>query len=83
VARFAPYILLYLDIEFLYSSPHFSRQGIASELFNTAKSHLAKNGVTKLSTDASLEAMPLFKAKGFEIIQEQQVERHGKILPDL
>jgi putative acetyltransferase len=65
-------------IEFLYSSPHFSRQGIASELFDTAKSNLTKDGVSKLSTDASLEAMPFFKSKGFEIVEEQQVERHGQ-----
>ena len=65
-------------IDFLYSSPRFSRQGVASELFNAAKSHLANNGVSKLSTDASLEAMPFFKSKAFEILEEQQVERLGQ-----
>jgi putative acetyltransferase len=65
-------------IEFLYSSPHFSRQGVASQLFEAARSQLSEHGVTKLSTDASLEAMPFFKSKNFEIVEEQQVERHGQ-----
>lgn len=66
-------------IDFLYSSPRHSRQGVASQLFDEAISKLSDTGVTKLSTDASLEAVPFFKTKGLVIVEKQQVERHGQV----
>jgi len=64
-------------IEFLFTSPAFSRQGVASALFEAAARRLHVMGTNKLSTDASLEARPFFEAKGFRTVEEQVVERNG------
>lgn len=65
-------------IAFLYSSPQFNRQGVASELFDHAKSNLAALQVTTLFTDASLEAKSFFETKGLMVLEAQQVERDGE-----
>src|SRR5690606_36227846 len=64
-------------IEFLFTSPAFSRQGVASALFEAAPQRLHSMGATKLATDASLEARPFFEAKGFRTVEEHVVERNG------
>ncbi|GBO85685.1 hypothetical protein A6779_13535 [Marinobacter adhaerens] len=64
-------------IEFLFTAPSFSRRGVASLLYKAASQRLAARGVTKLTTDASLEARPFFKYQGFKVVGEQTVEREG------
>ena len=64
-------------IEFLYTSPAFSRQGVASRLYVAATRRLHAKRVTSFSTDASLEACPFFEAMGFKVVEEQLIERSG------
>nr|WP_228289955.1 GNAT family N-acetyltransferase [Marinobacter salsuginis] len=64
-------------IEFLFTAPSFSRRGVASLLYKAASQRLAASGVTKLTTDASLEARPFFESQGFKVVGEQTVERNG------
>ncbi|WP_027854171.1 GNAT family N-acetyltransferase [Marinobacterium litorale] len=64
-------------IDLLYTSPRFSRRGVASALYEAAVRRLLSIGVQELSTEASLEARPFFQAKGFGIVEEQLVERQG------
>ena len=49
-------------IEFLFTSPAFSRKGVASKLYEMAEQRLYLNGAKKLSADASIEARPFFES---------------------
>lgn len=64
-------------IEFLFISPAFSRNGVASRLYEVAVQNLHSKGVKTLSTEASIEALPFFESKGFRTVEEQVVERNG------
>lgn len=64
-------------IDLLYISPHIARQGIASVLYHEAEHQLITNGATELFTEASLVAAPFFAKHGFQIIEEQHVDRRG------
>ncbi len=64
-------------IEFLFTSPAFSRKGVASRLYEVALKILCSKGVETLSTEASIEARPFFESKGFNTVEEQVVERNG------
>ncbi|MFD0949175.1 GNAT family N-acetyltransferase [Paraperlucidibaca wandonensis] len=67
-------------IVFLYTSPTFSRKGVASQLYEITSRVLLANGVCSLSTEASIEARPFFESKGFNVVEEQVVERNGMLL---
>jgi len=67
-------------IEYLFTSPEFSRQGIASELYGVAYNMLRGKGIDKLTTAASLEARPFFERQGFQVIREETVIRSGVVL---
>jgi len=64
-------------IELLFTSPAFSRKGVASRLYEIAAQTLRARGVRSLSTEASIEARPFFESMGFNIVEEQVVERNG------
>lgn len=64
-------------IELLYTAPAFTRQGVASKLYQVAVQRLHAKGARKISTEASIEARPFFESMGFDIVEEQVVERNG------
>lgn len=64
-------------IEFLFTAPAFSRQGVASGLYSAAEKALSSMGVERLTTEASLEARPFFESVGFITVEEQVVARQG------
>lgn len=64
-------------IDLLYTSPVSCRRGVASALFRHAEIALADRGVSELSTEASLAARPFFERVGFEVTEEQRVQRRG------
>lgn len=61
-------------IDFLYVHNDFSRQGIASLIYENLKE---KSGFKKLLTHSSKTALSFFKSKGFKIIKENQIIRKG------
>lgn len=66
-------------VDLLYTSPMFARQGVASMLYRETERQLRSIGVASLFTEASLVAAPFFSAHGFEVVEEQRVERRGVI----
>ncbi len=64
-------------IALLFTSPAFSRRGVASRLYESAVRKCLAKGVTKLTTEASIEARPFFESKGFKVVEQQAVERNG------
>lgn len=64
-------------IEYLFTSPSFSRQGIATTLYAVAVDRLRSKGIDRLTTAASLEARPFFERHGFQIVKLETVLRNG------
>lgn len=65
----------YLDR--LYIHKDFQRQGIASAICDKLEE---QSDATQFETHASITARDFFAARGYEVVQEQQVERKGILL---
>lgn len=65
----------YLDR--LYVHRDFQRQGIASELCDRLEQAA---DAEKFTTHASITAKPFFEKRGYQVVQEQQVEKKGILL---
>lgn len=64
-------------IDLLFTSPAYCRRGFASTLLRHAETALAARGISALFTEASLTARPFFERFGFEVTEEQHVQRGG------
>ena len=65
----------YLD--HLYVRAGFLRRGIATALCDTLESTIPRKLYT---THASITSRPFFEARGYTVVKEQQVRRHGVLL---
>jgi putative acetyltransferase len=64
-------------LDLLFTHPTFARQGVAMRLYRRAESAMLAAGVSRVFTEASLAARPLFEHCGFEIDCEEIVECRG------
>lgn len=64
-------------IRMLYVLPQMSRRGVGSVLLADLLRKCRDSGWHHLTTDASRISQPLFTRFGFEIVEVEQVERHG------
>lgn len=65
----------YLDR--LYVSKDFQHQGVATALCDALE---AASDAPRFTTHASITAKPFFLHRGYRVVTEQQVERHGVLL---
>ena len=65
----------YLDMAFV--RPRFQRQGVASALHSVLEGRARALGLTRLDTEASLLAEPVFLRLGWQVIKRQDVVRRG------
>lgn len=80
--RTAGFVTLEPDghIDMLYVHAALQRQGIASKLLERVEISARSRGLARLFTEASITARPFFERRGFRVIQEQSVVRHGQKL---
>ncbi len=64
-------------VDLLFVNPQFERRGIGKALIDKACTWARKSGASKIFSDVSLAARPLFEAMGFQVVEEQTVERGG------
>lgn len=64
-------------ISFLYCSPDYSRQGIATAIYQQLEDEARRCGQTRLETDASRISRPLFEKHRFEVTSSEQILRSG------
>ena len=64
-------------IEYLYVTPQYSRQGVASLLYESLEDRLARAGVTEVSVESSIVARPFFATRGFFVTDVQDVFLSG------
>jgi putative acetyltransferase len=67
-------------IDFLYTSPHAVRRGVATTLLRQAEEEIQRRGVQTFFTEASRVAKPFFAHHGYRVEAEEWVERSGVCL---
>lgn len=65
----------YLDR--LYVHPAWQRRGVATALCDRLESRC---GAPRFYSHASITARPFFEGRGYQVVRERQVERHGILL---
>lgn len=68
----------YLD--HLYVHRDYQRLGIASCICDELERHAAQQGISVISVHASKTARSFFEQRGFLLLYENEVQRHGVIL---
>ncbi|MCH4058197.1 MAG: GNAT family N-acetyltransferase [Lactobacillaceae bacterium] len=58
----------------LYVAANYQHQGIATAICDQLEGQFAGHQIT---TQASITARPFFTQRGYQVLQEQQVQRHG------
>lgn len=67
-------------IDFLYTSPHAARRGVATALLRQAEEALQDQGVSTFFTEASRVAKPFFAHHGYRVEAEEWLDRGGVCL---
>lgn len=64
-------------IEMMFVHPSFGGRGVASALLEIVEEAALAQGVSRLSTEASITARPFFERRGFRVVAAQQVRCRG------
>ncbi len=64
-------------VDMLYVSPDHARRGVATALLHQIHESAASLGLTRLYTEASITARPLFEKHGFLVLESQDVNVRG------
>jgi putative acetyltransferase len=67
-------------LDFLFTHPDFTRQGVATRLCQAVEARLRAGGVARMVTEASVAARPFFDRFGFVLEAEEYVECRGQRL---
>lgn len=65
----------------LYVHPRYARHGVGTRLLAVAERRAARRGVTRVWLDATLTALPFYRARGYRRIRRHAVVRHGVPIP--
>jgi putative acetyltransferase len=68
----------YLDMLFVH--PVYQRRGVATALCEEIETAARMQGLSEISTEASITARPFFEWRGFSIVVPQFVEKRGQVL---
>jgi len=65
-------------VDCVYVHHEHQRRGVASGLLIRVEQEARRRRLTRLYSEASITALPLFKHQGFAVITEQEVEFRGE-----
>ena len=61
----------------LYVSSQMQGRGVATALADAMERRAAQQGASRMVSDVSITARPFFEHRGYRVVQEQTVVRHG------
>ncbi|BAZ69595.1 MAG: GNAT family N-acetyltransferase [Pelatocladus maniniholoensis HA4357-MV3] len=64
-------------IDCFYCHKDFQRMGVGSKLLDTLQTQAEELGIKRLFAEVSITAKAFFEHKGFQVINQQTVERRG------
>jgi len=67
-------------IDCMYALPEFQRQGVGSALYAHLLEQAEMKKMKRLYVEASFVARPFFEAKGFHLVEENQIDREGEVI---
>ncbi|MEM7123222.1 MAG: GNAT family N-acetyltransferase [Pseudomonadota bacterium] len=67
-------------VEMLFVAKDRQRRGVASALLAHAENEARAHGLSKMTTEASLTARPVFERHGYSVVKRQEVSRGGQTL---
>lgn len=67
-------------IDCFYVHPSAQRKGVGSALMDFLFDEVLRKAITSISAEVSVNARPFFEAKGFRVVAEQSILRHGVAL---
>ena len=67
----------------LYVHAEYQRRGIATTIMDRLELYVAEQNYVTIVTHASITAYPFFRDRNYQLVKEQQVERHGVFLKNM
>ena len=67
----------------LYVHAEYQRKGIATAIMDGLEPYPAEQNYATVVTHASITAYPFFRDRNYQLVKEQQVERHGVFLKNM
>lgn len=67
----------------LYVHAEYQRRGIATAIMDRLEQYVAEQNYATIMTHASITAYPFFRDRNYQLVKEQQVERHGVFLKNM
>jgi putative acetyltransferase len=64
-------------IDHLFCAPEVVGHGVASQLCDATEAAAREQGIIRLFVEASEPARRLFERRGFEVLERQELIRHG------
>ena len=61
----------------LYVSSQMQGRGVATALADAMERRAAQQGASRMVSDVSITARPFFEHRGYRVVEEQTVVRHG------
>ena len=61
----------------------YQRRGIATAIMDRLELYVAEQNYVTIVTHASITAYPFFGTGNYQLVKEQQVERHGVFLKNM
>ena len=68
------------NIDMVYTHKDFQGQGVATALLDQLEQEVLQNGGKRIELAASITARPFFEKRGYRLIRENEVLRHGVVL---
>ena len=67
-------------IDHLYVGAAHQQQGVASKLLAHTEAEIINNKASKIASDVSITALAFFKAKGYNVLKQNQIKHKGAVL---
>ncbi|MDQ4126616.1 MAG: GNAT family N-acetyltransferase [Actinomycetota bacterium] len=64
-------------LDMLYARKDAVGRGVGALLYEAVEREASGRGLARITTEASITARPFFERRGFRVVREQTVRRHG------